>query len=155
MQVSREYLWDLTQITPRQVTILALGRGVGLDGELSPYGRERVEMTLRYAELLRYCGHTVKIIWTGGASRRQVTDNAVPIRSEAQAMLVHARTLFPLGEEIEQETEDESISTVENMVRSASMVTGEVIVSVFAGTSCFDSVHGLSSTSAPSWMRLS
>jgi hypothetical protein len=95
--------------------LLVLGRGIDTDGVLSQTGYERTEVAIDIARLL----HPKFIVFSGGHSWAQDMENH-EYPSEGDAMLAHA--LAYLGDEELLETqlisENESVSTVENMVNS-------------------------------------
>jgi hypothetical protein len=119
---------DLTRYG--SITILALGRGVQPDGSLTDYVKQRVAKTLEIARDFQHRGVLVQIIWTGGASRVQVSSGEKMTRSEAEAMLSHAATLALPTDRFEQITEKRSITTVENLANCKPSITGELIVIV-------------------------
>lgn len=100
---------------------------MGPDGMLSEYGKKRVGETLRLAKQLSKLYANVRIIWTGGASRVQVSAGLLPEKSEGQAMLDYSLSLEG-SSDIPQEAETLSISTVENMTASSSRISEGLIV---------------------------
>lgn len=99
------------------VTIIALGRGVNLDGSLTRQQRFRVRETLRVAADLQTRGVQVQIIWTGRASRKQISKGTLPKVTEARAMFTFGQNL-PESITIDQVIEAKSTNTVENMIYS-------------------------------------
>lgn len=106
------------------VTILALGRGVGENGELSVSCKHRVRQTLQVARDLQEEGLTLLIIWTGRMSLGQLKAGITigGAGSEAAAMHAFAKELAKPTDKFEQTTEVNSTSTVGNMAYCAEIV---------------------------------
>lgn len=123
---------QLEGLTLRQgirVTIFALGRGVNQDGSLTPEVQYRVQEVVKTAIALQERGHQVRIVWTGGASRIQVSKGQMPSEREAWAMFKYAQTLADFHRISDHQVEPDSTNTVENVAKSYKYIlSGSVVI---------------------------
>jgi hypothetical protein len=104
--------------------LVVLGRELDSNSELTMSGIQRSEVAVYIADLM----HPRIVVFSGGRSWRQVMAGVQPTISEGQAMLEHAvayslrKSIKPLSDKVEWVTEDESTSTVQNLIFSSPLL---------------------------------